>query len=651
LGTGISFLYFLETNKYSIGEIWAPIHINIEVDKQFTHNITILLPQQEELYWLSPTTDYGNKTQNIVMHVKIPVSGFYRGIALRIPNDDFEQTLKAIDNISIFIGNKLFYFSSSNIAKMNGTQRDGYGIVRLPNIQYEPSVLIKNWTNYYGDLNFALKGIGAFFIYPMKFSLTWAFILCLFFLHRKRISAIYTEFTTKYKNTTTVILLIVIILAGFALRINGYVRHSGWSDEIYSATVAGNPTMPFLNTFSDPGNPPFYTTLLRFWFKLFGWSEESGRLLSVLIGTCAIPALYCFVKPFFGRKTALLAALFMAISTFAVGYSQEMRGYIVKICLAPLIAFCFFNFMKNQSLKMLLLYILLSMFIVNTHYYGILFIMANFFFFIIFNAVYKTFEVKKTVLFIAGNSIIALSFMPYFLYMLLFRNYPFTRDDMTMQPQHTLIMLAIIIFLAIFILLRKKLSEKKLFNNDLNQNTFAAYLVFIPVAIYTLAYLLSFITPMIKDRYIWPINLPFFLALAAVVISLCRSHKKLKAFSLLLVWSTIIALYEATPGGDFAYYRESRAYIAGDAAAHPENNSAMLDNAPQNAHYYGYSDIPVYTPEEKIDVLYIFNNMFMMQESNMYDVLGYYGLDDTNMLKIRVNDELVVFKKSWVSKL
>jgi hypothetical protein len=73
----------------------------------------------------------------------------------------------------------------------------------------------------------------------------------------------------------------------------------------------------------------------------------------------------------------------------------------------------------------------------------------------------------------------------------------------------------------------------------------------------------------------------------------------------------------------------------------------MLDNAPANAAYYGFDAIPAYSPGDT-GILYVFNNIFFMHENEMYDELSAQGLSDSNMLKIRVNDDTVVFKKFLV---
>jgi uncharacterized membrane protein len=438
---------------------------------------------------------------------------------------------------------------------------------------------------------------------------------------------------------------VVIIGFGFCLRVNGYVRHSGWTDEIYSATITGNPELPFIAAFADPGNPPFYFLLLKVWFFIFGWSERAGPLLSVLLGTLAIPVMYVLVRRYFGRKTALLAAFFMALSGFAIGYSQEMRAYILKIFLAPLVALFFLKLLQKQSLPDLILYVLLSICMANAHYYGVLFVMANFVFYLFYRCSSRQFRVKDFFLFLAGNILIALSFMPYFLYQLLIRHNSFERDY-AIRADYVLIFLITAVFSVIGIKYQKKFEANKTLGTC--QKSFILYAVSVPVLIFVLAFVISFFKPLIDYRYLLPVSFPFFALIMAVFIYLLEKYKTGRYAALVLVWVFSFFLYDGKariPGGGYEYYKESRAYISADIKAHPEREAAILDNLSHIARYYGEPDIPEYRSGSSADVVYVFNDIFDMHEEMMYDELRKRGLDDANMLKIVPSDKIVIFKK------
>jgi len=375
---------------------------------------------------------------------------------------------------------------------------------------------------------------------------------------------------------------------------------------------------------------------------IFGWSEESGTMLSVILGTCSVITLYLLVRPFFGRKAALCAALFVAFSGFSIGYSQEMRSYILQMALAPLISLAVLSYIKKPSLKNLLFYILPSIAMANAHFYGILFIMANFLFYAVLSLFYRQWQWKRALRFLAANVIVALSFLPYFFYMILFRNFDFKRE-FSPGAGHALVVVMILLFFASLFIFRKEIAKRiaEFKPPERNEQLLAAYLITLPAFIFILAFVISFVRPMIAFRYLWPISAPYCLALAACVIIFfhagCFAVRKQRVVTPFLIFIFIVGLYGIIPdipSGGTEGYREARAYIAADAAAHPGKKAAMLDNAPANAAYYRYPQLPLFVRDAGTDVLYVYNDIFKMHENDMYAAFRPLGLSDSRMLKV-----------------
>jgi hypothetical protein len=350
LGAGISAYLNLKADKTAFGEWLAPIHVNMEIDRNFAGKVSIYSESSyKEYYALSlRSSNLNDGIQNVELYAHLDPGTHHGKVYVCVPSDTARETAAAIDNISIFIGNKLCYYSNADIQLFEKKEAAGNTLLFIPNLYYSKSLFVKNWVNYYGDFNIGLKLFCSFLLYPFRFIVSYLFLTALLILHRKRLRTLYVRMTERPALWAAVCLVLVTAL-GFLLRINGFVRHSAWTDEIYSTVRAGNPTSPFEAVFTDPGNPPLYFMLLRWWFMLFGWSEETGTMLPVLLGTAAIPALYCLVRQNYGFKAALMASFFMAVSGFAVGYSQEMRAYILNMFLIPFASYCFLRFLRKQS--------------------------------------------------------------------------------------------------------------------------------------------------------------------------------------------------------------------------------------------------------------------------------------------------------------
>jgi uncharacterized membrane protein len=119
-------------------------------------------------------------------------------------------------------------------------------------------------------------------------------------------------------------LLPYILFLAFLLRIIS-LNQSLWLDEATSALLAAKGNFKFFVPYDF--HPPLYYYLLFAWSKIFGLSEISLRLPSVLLGVGSVYLLYKSAFSLVGRTSAILAAIFLAISPLHIYYSQEARMY------------------------------------------------------------------------------------------------------------------------------------------------------------------------------------------------------------------------------------------------------------------------------------------------------------------------------------
>ena len=124
-----------------------------------------------------------------------------------------------------------------------------------------------------------------------------------------------------------VLLLALFVLLAFALRVLRLDFQPLWWDEGYSVWFATHPLGQMAALTAQDIHPPLYYALLHGWIGLFGAGPVSLRLLSVLFGVLAIPAIYLAGRRMLSRRAALLAAFLLAISPLHVYYSQEVRMY------------------------------------------------------------------------------------------------------------------------------------------------------------------------------------------------------------------------------------------------------------------------------------------------------------------------------------
>ncbi|MCL1813837.1 MAG: glycosyltransferase family 39 protein [Treponema sp.] len=652
VGMGLSFLFHLSLNFYDKDEILATVYVNIEIDKAYSHSVSIIATKNGDNFLFPFSTDAGNTMPSIILYNEIKPNNkhtFIDALFLRMPKETAHETLNAIDGISIFIVNKLFYFSHFDVVNMSGKEQNGYILYELHGLEYKKSAIaawlkMPKWINWYGDLNITVKIALLFLSHPGEFILTWGFFICFLILCWANFKIIYSALKRR-KFLPEFLLLSLIIIAGFILRFNGYVRYSSCADEIASATTS-NPSRPFLSTFEDPGNPPLYYILLRLWFIIFGWTDKSGHLFSVILGTAAIVSLFILVKRFADKKTAFLAAAYMATSTYLIGFSQEMRSYILVVFLVSIVAYRFMVILQRQELNFtnLIWYIIPSVLLANTHYYGSLFIFVNFLFFVGYSIRTKIFTRKNIIIFFSVNVIIALSLLPFFISTALQQALLSPGFNTWIgKPGYKLKCIAMSIPLLgmLYIYLRKTIFSKVLPDFC---TCFLDYIVFVSSFVYHAAFGISLYRPILVMTYLI-ILLPLLIGFIGTVLTTAFTHsaKLIGGLCIAFAFAWIFGGDDTKHhGGNIDVYQEAQAYISHDAESHPEVSGASLPFWVDGASFYGYKNLPLYTSDDTYNVLYI--NPIHGSESEMHSIIVGLGIDPEKILRIRVNDSRSVYK-------
>jgi mannosyltransferase len=148
-----------------------------------------------------------------------------------------------------------------------------------------------------------------------------------------------------------------ILLIAFALRLWGLDQHNIWWDEGLSAWAARLPIARILEWTGRDVHPPLHFLIQRGWWLLAGDGEWAMRFISAVAGTVAVGAVYPLAAALGGPRAGLLAALFAALSAFAVTWSQELRMYVWGNLWAPVALYGALAWWKGGKVRWLLLYV------------------------------------------------------------------------------------------------------------------------------------------------------------------------------------------------------------------------------------------------------------------------------------------------------
>ena len=161
------------------------------------------------------------------------------------------------------------------------------------------------------------------------------------------------KFISKYG----ILFLCFLIIIGFYLRFNNLGNLSFWVDEVTTTYAAigilqqGTPVfpsgMPYTRSILN-------TSLIAFFFKIFGISEFSARIVSVIFGTLTIPLVYLMGAKVANKRVGLLAAVLITFSVWEILWAREARMYAQFQFFYLLTAYLFFLGLERNNLKALL---------------------------------------------------------------------------------------------------------------------------------------------------------------------------------------------------------------------------------------------------------------------------------------------------------
>ncbi len=148
------------------------------------------------------------------------------------------------------------------------------------------------------------------------------------------------------------------LVAGVVLRF--FAQSELWLDEALTVNIASVPLGDLVDTLRRDGSPPLFYVLLHFWIDIFGDGNAAVRSLSGVFGLAALPAMWFTARRLGGRALAWIALLLLALSPFAIRYSNEARPYSLQILLVLLGTLAMRRAFERPSVARLAVIVLLT---------------------------------------------------------------------------------------------------------------------------------------------------------------------------------------------------------------------------------------------------------------------------------------------------
>ena len=164
--------------------------------------------------------------------------------------------------------------------------------------------------------------------------------------------------------------LTAIVTLGLAVRLYGLTAYGVWFDEAYQIQLVQMPDVPTMieAVLLMPPSDPLYVLLLKAWTGIFGYGDLSVRMLSVLLGTLTLPATYWLGRIMVSQTVGLVGALMLAVSPYAVEFSQEAALYILASLATTLAMAAGWRWRSSGSGSGLATYVILGAMAIYSHY-------------------------------------------------------------------------------------------------------------------------------------------------------------------------------------------------------------------------------------------------------------------------------------------
>ncbi|HXQ58834.1 MAG TPA: glycosyltransferase family 39 protein [Acidimicrobiales bacterium] len=120
-------------------------------------------------------------------------------------------------------------------------------------------------------------------------------------------------------------------------------------DESVSTTLAEAPWHAFTQSvLHREANMSLYYLLLRLWMHL-GHSEAVVRTLSLLVSVAALAVVMVLARRLFGRRTAVISGVLLAVDPLVVMFAQNARGYALSLLLVSASSALFVTALRSPS--------------------------------------------------------------------------------------------------------------------------------------------------------------------------------------------------------------------------------------------------------------------------------------------------------------
>jgi mannosyltransferase len=191
-----------------------------------------------------------------------------------------------------------------------------------------------------------------------------------------------------------ILCLTFIVFVSIFLRFYNLGTESLWLDETVSIKES---SLTIQGMATSSNQPPLYFLLLHNWIFLFGSSEIALRSLSAFFGVLFVIVIFLTGNALYNKRVGLISAFLSSFAYAPIYYSQEARSYSLLLLLSTLSYWFFIEILLKDRIVLYFAYIISSILLIFTHFYGLFIITSQVIFILIYFKKYKSHMVKYSI--------------------------------------------------------------------------------------------------------------------------------------------------------------------------------------------------------------------------------------------------------------
>ncbi len=176
----------------------------------------------------------------------------------------------------------------------------------------------------------------------------------------------------KYLN---IAIYISLILIAFLTRYFLLEDRNSWHDEWHSIYVS-DPSISndetLLRYYGDKGDyilpeyyPSLYLFILKYFFQLFGYVDDNGRILSLIFGVLTIPIAMFLTSTMKKGVDYIFVGLLISFNLFLIWQSIEIRAHSILVAASLINIVLFYKILEKEKFILYLYYFISSIFLLS----------------------------------------------------------------------------------------------------------------------------------------------------------------------------------------------------------------------------------------------------------------------------------------------